>query len=71
MRCIISPVVLASKYAMGRRSNLAKKSDKMLRLTLVLMCSNIHDRINSTDIRPIIKANCAPNTKYTNCRLRV
>lgn len=58
IRCSRSPISLVSKKDMGSFSNLMKKSLTSEMFILMLMCSNIHRRMKSTDVRLTVSINC-------------
>ena len=50
IRCMMSPIILVSKKAMGSFISLMRKSEMMEMLMRVLMWSRIHERMNSTAV---------------------
>lgn len=65
MRCSRSPVCLVSKKGMGRLSSLAKKSDSMLRLTLMLTCVSSQRRTKSRAVALNVSMSWPASTSHT------
>ena len=69
--CMISPVIFVSKKLIGSLISLIRKSVNIEILTLTLICNKIHDLINSTLTRPMIKEICAIKIISINARFLV
>lgn len=65
MRCIMSPVCLVSKKAMGRVKSLQRKSETMARLTLMLTWSSSQRRTKSMAVELSVSMSCPASTSHT------